>query len=383
MSEAGVKGSRARSIRAASLAAGLAGLIAASAAYGFGAFGTPPNSTTTGSAHYWAEVLDYDGDTDGDLVVADYEDDEIEAYPGNGDGTFGAPQSIQLPDDSGPNGIAVGEFVGDDRKDLAVTNYNGNSISILRGTSGGFDVKRTFDAKPKRPYPIVARDLDRDGLTDLVVAGGNGSDAAFYSYLGMGNGRFDQRHGSVGGTAIYGLGLAKLDRDGKLDAIGATGGGRVLVLLGGKNGQFIPWYFPQISNSEIAWDALTIGDFNEDGKQDAVVGFVNKFVLMRGRGDRYGRFFFKPPRNFPASGVEAIEGGDFNEDGHLDVALANANGISVALGDGEGHFDPLAPYGGGLAAPVFLGSGKINGDAGVDLVRGAETGFDVYLNLDN
>ena len=102
---------------------------------------------------------------------------------------------------------------------------------------------------------------------------------------------------------------------------------------------------------------------------------------MRGNRDRFE--LFKKPRDFPANGVGAIEGGDFDNDDHLDVALATTNGISVALGDGDGHVAQLAPYGGGLAEPVFLGSGKHNAEDGIDLVRGAGSGFDVYLHLDN
>ena len=376
--------SRSRSIRAAGLLTGLAGLVAASTAYGFGVFGTPPISTTTGSAHYWIEVLDYDGDSDGDLVVADYQDDEIEAYPGDGDGTFGAPQSIALPNGSEPDGIAVGEFVGDDRKDLAVTNYGNNTISILRGIPDGFDLKRTFASKSKQPYPVVAKDIDRDGKTDLVVGNENaqGSSVGVTTYLGKGNGRFESPKKYLGTYAVYGLALAKMNRGGKLDAVVVNARqGTVTVMLGRKRGKFSPWAIRPTAGSDLAYDALAMGDFNGDRKQDAVVAHVDRFVLLRGKGDGA----FKAPRSFtaPGGGVDGIEAGDFNDDDDLDVALATPAGIRVALGNGNGRFGATTQFGGGLAVPVSLASGSLNGDAGIDLVRGAETGYDIYLNLDN
>ena len=370
---------RYRRIRAAYLVAGVTSLAAASGAYGFGAFGTPPLSTTTDSYHYWAEVVDFNGDTDADLVVADYNDHEIEAFAGEGDGTFGAPQSIALPNGAGPDGIAVGEFVGDANPDLAVTNYLKDTISILRGTGSGFELERTFSSKSNGPYEIVGGDINRDGNADLLVGHESPGQVDFgiTAFLGNGNGRFELS-GKELGFSVYGLGLAKMNRDGRLDAL-AVAAGRIAVFLGKGNGKFQPSAFPPTASSEITWDALVTGDFNEDGDQDAVVGHVNKFVLMRGKGDGT----FRKARSFSASGAQAIEGGDFNNDDHLDIALATNGGVSVALGDGGGDFGPLEPYGGGTAEPVFLGSGLLNSDAGTDLVRGAGSGFDIYLNLDN
>src|SRR5204862_1371500 len=48
---------------------------------------------------------------------------------GNGNGTFAAPAIYAT--ESGPTQVAIGDFNGDGRADLAVTNHDSNSVSLL------------------------------------------------------------------------------------------------------------------------------------------------------------------------------------------------------------------------------------------------------------
>ena len=74
---------------------------------------------------------------------------------------------------STPLFVAVGDFNGDGRLDLAVANFSSNSVSILLGTgSGSFGAATNFTVGTN-PYSIAAGDFNGDGKLDLAVANGH------------------------------------------------------------------------------------------------------------------------------------------------------------------------------------------------------------------
>ncbi|TMH84044.1 MAG: VCBS repeat-containing protein, partial [Betaproteobacteria bacterium] len=69
-----------------------------------------------------------------------------------------------------PTFVAVGDFNGDRVQDLAVTNFDSNTISVLLGNGDG-----TFRAAPTvaagaNPFAVAVGDFNGDGKLDLVVA---------------------------------------------------------------------------------------------------------------------------------------------------------------------------------------------------------------------
>ena len=71
-------------------------------------------------------VGDFNGDGKADLAVVGGNSqmtDVVSIFQGNGDGTFSGPVSFAAG--QGPGYIVAGDFNGDDKPDLAVTN-NGN-----------------------------------------------------------------------------------------------------------------------------------------------------------------------------------------------------------------------------------------------------------------
>jgi len=122
-----------------------AGGFAAAAGSPFAA-GSGPSSVAVG---------DFNGDGKPDLAIADYNGDNVTVLLGDGTGRFTAAPSSPFPAGSQPNSVAVGDFNGDGKLDLAIANYNSNNVTVLLGDgAGGFTAARAVPSRRARsPTP--------------------------------------------------------------------------------------------------------------------------------------------------------------------------------------------------------------------------------------
>jgi hypothetical protein len=78
---------------------------------------------------------DFDGDGNPDLVVANYNSNNISVLVGDGNGGFGKAKNFAVGDE--PTGVISGDFDGDGKPDLAVANYKADNVSVLLNTTDG------------------------------------------------------------------------------------------------------------------------------------------------------------------------------------------------------------------------------------------------------
>jgi hypothetical protein len=195
---------------------------------------------------------DFNGDGKLDLVVSGW---NPAIFLGNGDGTFGSAQRLQISCSGNPCGApAVGDFNGDGKLDLAVIDSSGGVFVALGNGDGTF--QRPVDyAVAYGGSAVAVADVNGDGKLDIITNG-------LSVLLGNGDGTFTNAGGVRINNATSAPLLGDFNGDGKLDV--AVSG--IWLLLGNGDGTFQ-------NPIQVASDnatTLAMGDFNSDGKLDLV-----------------------------------------------------------------------------------------------------------------
>jgi Flp pilus assembly secretin CpaC len=300
------------------------------------------------------------------------------ALAGNLTGSF--PRT-DFPVGHSPSAIAVGDFNGDGKLDLAVANKGDNAVSILLGNGDGtFQSQRTF-ATGVGPDAIVAGDFNGDGKLDLAVA--NFTDNTISILLGNGDGTFTAGRTITGVNSPAAMVSGDFRNAGKLDlAVLDQANGLVSVLLGNGDGTFANKIDTSVGRSP---SALVTGDFNGDGKTDLAVtnSGSNSVSVLLGNGDGT---FFKRIDFGTGVGPSAVAATDFNGDGRLDLAVTNKidNTLSIFLGNGDGTFGAPTSFKTD-AGPTALLAESFASSTFTDLVVVCESAntIDVFLGLGN
>ena len=69
-----------------------------------------------------------------------------------------------------PVSVAVGDFNGDGKQDLAIANFGSNNVSILLGNGAGSFGAATNFSVGGDPALLAVGDFNGDGKQDLAVA---------------------------------------------------------------------------------------------------------------------------------------------------------------------------------------------------------------------
>ncbi len=304
--------------------------------------------------------------------------------------------SFAEPGLSSPGGVslAVGDFDGDGRLDLAAANDYSSSLSILLGSGDG-TFQNTTNYHVGFPACVAVGDFNGDGRLDLVVVNG-AFGGTVLTFLGNGDGTFQP--GVSYGVGVYPLCVAVSDfnGDGKRDLVVANGGSgpdfsdsSISVLLGNGGGTFLP---AVNYRAGAHCQFVAVADFNGDTKPDLIVAnsASANVSLLFGNGDGT----FQPAVSYSAGAApQSLAVADFNGDGKFDLAVANFGsrpdytnaGISVLLGNGNGSFQPPVLYAlGAFAYSVSVAVDDFNGDGELDVAvaNGTSGGTVAFLEGD-
>ena len=232
-----------------------------------GSFGIGNGTSTSNSI----AVGDFNGDGKLDLVesCASLDDQPCNLLLilfGNGDGTFMQSSFIPL-DFSGSQSVAVGDFNGDGKPDLAVTNSGANGVHVFLNSESGFSAMAASPATGDSPTSVAAADFNGDGKLDLAVTNSGSNNVTIL--LGNGDGTFTAAASPATGMAPNSIAIADLNGDGVPDLAAAnSGSSNVTILLGNGDGTFTAAAGPAADTGSTS---VTSADFNGDGNEDLVV----------------------------------------------------------------------------------------------------------------
>ena len=344
----------------------------------------------TGDGPVSVTNVDLNGDGKLDLAVANFNSNTMSVLfntnaPGAATPSFAVKEDFATGD--GPISVTVGDLSGDGRFDLAVVNFNSDTVSVLLNTTAPGAATPSFAAKQDfatgaSPVFVTVGDLNGDGQLDLALLNLNSNTVSVLLNTtdpGMATPSFAVKQDIATGSSPRSVKVGDLNGDGKLDlAVANVGSNTVSVLLnttapGASTASFA-------AKQDFATGAnpvfVTVGDLNRDGKLDLAVVNINSntvSVLLNTTAPGAATPSFAAKQDFATGdGPVSVSVGDLNGDGKLDLAVANLiSTVSVlfnttASGAATSSFAVKQDFATG-DGPRSVTIGDVNGDGKLDL----------------
>ncbi len=326
-----------------------------------------------GSGCYEASLADFNNDGNLDVITVNRDANTLSLFLGHGDGTFGVGTSLSLV--GAPVGVVAVDFDQDGWTDLATTQVDSGTVTLMRNMSGSFVVEQTL-TMGNGAFGLALSDLDVDGRSDLITTNRDADQIAIRR--GLGGFVFGPVETLPTGHLPYDVTVLDVDGDGRKDLVTANFGGGTNTLwknlAGGWSSETVPAGPGAIS--------VASADFDGDGLEDLAIGLFSQTSVLIRLNDGAGSFRVPPIIASGASG--SVLAGDLNGDGIPDIvsndtAWPDPLSLAVRLGVGDGTFQaPIThPYGQVTKDSQLI---DLDDDGDLDVFIGNFSSFQVLKN---
>jgi len=355
--------------------------LAAGSGYTTGYNSTTPFTAATpvavGSSPFSVAIGDFNGDGKADIAAANVGSNTVSIRLGNGLGGFTGTPDVMVG--TTPYSVAIGDFNGDGRADFAAANFDSSTVSIRLGDGlGGFT--STPDVMVgSSPFSVAIGDFNGDGRADFAAANVDSNTVSIR--LGNGLGGFTSTPDVMVGSMPYSVEIGDFNGDGRADFAAANfGSNTISIRLGNGLGGFTGTPDVMVGSRPFS---VAIGDFNGDGRADFAAANVGSNTVSIRLGNGLGGFTGTPDVMVGTTPY-SVAIGDFNGDGRADFAAANtsSNTVSIRLGNGLGGFTGTPDVMVGTT-PYSVAIGDFNGDGKADVAAANFSSNNVSVLLNN
>ena len=336
---------------------------------------------TTGSGTYTVVMSDIDGDGKIDLVVinSSISSNIASVFLNNGsNGAISFAPKIDFAISANIESIKVGDIDGDGKPDMIIINHSSNYVSVLRNTSNigaiSFSSQMNFQCIPY-PKSIAIADINGDGKTDLALTNADSNTVSILRNTGsIGNLSFAEKIDFAAGLGPISMVIGDLDSDNKPDMVVANKYSNSVSVLRNLSSNGVINFAQKIdmltgNNPKF----VNLGDVDGNGKLDLAISNIgdNKISIFQNTTSN-GNLSFALKLDFPtASAPGSLAIGDIDGDGLPDLVSANEGSDNVSVlrnisSNGSVNFETNVDFETGTA-PVSVAIGDINGDGKPDL----------------
>ncbi|MFN8112738.1 MAG: VCBS repeat-containing protein [Solirubrobacterales bacterium] len=289
----------------------------------------PPVTYTAGDDAFPVAVADFNGDGKLDVATGNENDDDVSILLGKGNaGKF--KEKGDFPAADYPFGIAAKDFNKDGDDDLAVVGYDGDEIGVLTSKGNGSFKAPVSYPVPDGPYSVAAADLNGDRRVDLAVA--SDDDPKMSVLLGKKGGKFKPAESYPAGQAPTSVAIAQLDgKSGKDIAVLDYEKGLKLFRGNGK-GDFKKAVSIKIDDLQAAY-GMAVAQIDGKGRPDIWVARCAdspQNLLLRAKGET-GLGYKKPVKEKGGSCPYEIEIKDVDGNGYKDPILTSEDNGKVSV----------------------------------------------------